>query len=74
MSRPKKSTVPNYKPRKFVVTFTIVVDDEEDAAIVEEAMTSLVDEELLSHRNDGSTRCGVQFIDTENFHVVPVRL
>jgi len=40
--------------------------DEGNELIVEEAVTSLVDEELSGHR-DGQTRCGVPFADAHGF-------
>lgn len=59
------------KTKKYQVTFQIEVPDDDSAEGVEEAVASLIDEEIASQRESGGTRCGVRIHDAVFFEVHP---
>jgi hypothetical protein len=56
------------KTKKYQVTFTLEVEDDDSAEVVEEAVTAIIDEEIRGHE-EGGTRCGVRFHDAAMFEV-----
>jgi hypothetical protein len=44
-------------------------DEEEDPLLVEEALTSLIEEEIHSHASTKATRCGLSFHDVNEVTV-----
>lgn len=54
--------------RKFLVRFYLTVDGDEgfDESLVEEAVTAIFDEVLHEHAQEGSTTCGLSFVDMTN--------
>jgi hypothetical protein len=54
---------------KVTLFLEIESDEEEDIALVEEAVTSLFEEEIHSHESTKATRCGLSFHDVNDVTV-----
>lgn len=54
---------------KVILFLEIESDTEEDPLMVEEALTSLIEEEIHSHESTKATRCGLSFRDVNDVTV-----
>lgn len=68
MTRKTDPPIGTAPTRSFKVTIWLEVDGDATEELVEEAVTSLLDEEIFSMK-DGGTRCGVRFYDASDCQI-----
>jgi hypothetical protein len=56
----------NAKRTRYEIVLTIETDRPEAEELVEEAVTAVIDEEIMSLRSSGGSRCGLRFVDALN--------
>lgn len=57
---------------RYRVTFILEIYDSADAALVDEAVTNMLDDEIRGHGPEQGSRCGLIFRDAEDIQVEEV--